>query len=67
MIVLERLNGHPVMLNCDLIESVEESNGATVVTLTTGNAVVVSNGLDEIREKVVEFKRRIHASGATGA
>lgn len=67
MIVLARLNGHPVMLNCDLIESVEEENGATVVTLTTGNAVVVANGLDEIREKVVAFKRRIHGSGATGA
>ncbi len=67
MIVLTRLNGQPVMLNCDLIESVEEENDATVVTLTTGNAVVVSNGLEEIREKVVAFKRRIHASGATGA
>ena len=67
MIVLERLNGHPVLLNCDLIESVEEADGATVVTLTTGNAVVVSNGLDEIREKVIEFKRRVHTSGATSA
>ena len=65
MIVLTRLNGQPVMLNCDLIESVERESDATVVTLTTGNAVVVSDGLDEIRERVVAFKRRIHApSGA---
>ena len=40
MITLTRLNGHPVLLNCDLIETVEE-NGETVITLTTGNAVVV--------------------------
>jgi uncharacterized protein YlzI (FlbEa/FlbD family) len=59
---MERLGGHPVLLNCDLIELVEEEDGATVVTLTTGNTVVVSNGLDEIREKVVAFKRRIHAA-----
>jgi flagellar protein FlbD len=67
VIVLTRLNGQPVMLNCDLIESVEEENDATVVTLTTGNAVVVADGLEAICEKVVAFRRRIHASGATGA
>ncbi len=54
-----RLNGQPVMLNCDLIESVEQ-NGETIVTLTTGNAVVVRDRLEEIEEKVVAFKRKIH-------
>jgi flagellar protein FlbD len=60
VIVLTRLNGHPVMLNCDLIESVETDNDATVVTLTTGNTVVVRNPLEEIREKTIAFKRQIH-------
>jgi flagellar protein FlbD len=59
VITLTRLNGQPVLLNCELIESVEE-NGETVVTLTTGNAVVVRDRMAEIEEKVVEFKRRIH-------
>jgi flagellar protein FlbD len=49
------------MLNCDLIESIEEGD-ATVVTLTTGNAIVVLERMPEIEQKVVAFKRKI--SGA---
>jgi uncharacterized protein YlzI (FlbEa/FlbD family) len=48
-----------VLLNCDLIESVEE-NGKSVITLTTGNAVVVRERLHEIEAKVVEFKQKIY-------
>jgi flagellar protein FlbD len=59
VITLTRLNGQPVMLNCDLIESVE-SDADTVVTLTTGNAVVVREPLAEIERKVVEFKQRVY-------
>lgn len=59
MITLTRVNGQPVMLNCDLIETIEE-NGQTVITLTTGNAVVVRDRLEEIEAKVVAFKRKIY-------
>jgi flagellar protein FlbD len=59
VIVLTRLNGQPVMLNCDLIESVEQ-NGETIITLTTGNAVVVREPMDEIERRVVAFKRKIY-------
>ncbi len=58
MIVLTRVNGQPVMVNCDLIESLE-GDGETVITLTTGNVLVVRDGIREIEEKVVAFKRRI--------
>jgi flagellar protein FlbD len=58
MITLTRLNGRPVMLNCDLIESIEE-DGHTVVTLTTGNAVVVRDPMTEVEAKIVAFKRKI--------
>jgi uncharacterized protein YlzI (FlbEa/FlbD family) len=51
------------MLNCDLIESVEQ-NGETIITLTTGNAVVVREPPDLIERKVVAFKRKIHAAQA---
>ncbi len=61
MITLTRLNGRPVMLNCDLIESVEE-NGETVVTLTTGNVVVVREPMTEIERKVVAFRQSIYAA-----
>jgi len=61
VIVLTRPNGQPVMLNCDLIESVER-DGDTIVTLTTGNTVVVREPLDEIEQKVVAFKRKIYSA-----
>jgi flagellar protein FlbD len=64
VIALTRPNGQPVMLNCDLIESIEP-NGDTIITLTTGNAVVVREPLDEIERRVVAFKRKILAPEPT--
>jgi len=49
------------MLNCDLIESVEE-NAETIVTLTTGNVVVVREPMAEIEHKVIAFKQNIYAA-----
>ncbi len=62
MIVLTRVNGQVVMLNCDLIESIEE-DGDTVIALTTGNAVVVTERMEEIEAKIVAFKRKIYGRG----
>lgn len=59
MITLTRPNGQPVVVNCDLIESIEQ-NGETVIALTTGNMVLVRESLDEIERKVVAFKRKIY-------
>jgi flagellar protein FlbD len=63
VIALTRLNGQPVMLNCDLIEAIEH-DGDTVITLTTGNIVVVREELDEIERRVVAFKRKLNAPHA---
>ncbi|MGD0966797.1 MAG: flagellar FlbD family protein [Candidatus Aquilonibacter sp.] len=59
MIALTRLNGHPVMVNSDLIEQIEETPD-TVVTLTSGNRLIVRDRMLEIQQKIVDFKRRIH-------
>jgi flagellar protein FlbD len=48
------------MVNPDLIESLE-STPDTVVTLTSGNKLIVRDTMDEVRDKIVEFKRRIYA------
>ncbi len=60
MIRLTRLNHTPLTLNSDLIQHVEETPD-TVVTLTTGEIVRVRESADQIIERVVEFRRRIHA------
>lgn len=59
MIALTRLNGHPLMLNSDLIEQIEETPD-TVVTLTSGNRLIVRDSMHDIQQKIVEFKRRIY-------
>jgi flagellar protein FlbD len=59
MIRLRRLNGHPIMVNADLIEAIEETPD-TVVTLISGNKLIVRDSMDEIRDSIIEFKRKIY-------
>jgi flagellar protein FlbD len=67
MIALRRLNNEAVMVNPDLIEHIE-ANPDTVITLTSGNKLLVRDTMDEVREKIIAFKRRIYApDGQAGA
>lgn len=65
MIALRRLNNQPIMVNCDLIESVE-STPDTVVTLTSGNKLIVRDTLEEVRQRIIDFKRKIYGPGEPG-
>jgi flagellar protein FlbD len=58
MIRLTRLNHTPVVLNADLIEHIEITPD-TVITLTTGQKLVVLESSDEVIERIVEFRRSI--------
>jgi flagellar protein FlbD len=60
MIHVTRLNHTSVVLNCHLIECVE-STPDTVISLTTGEKLMVLESADEIVSRVVEFEKRIHA------
>jgi flagellar protein FlbD len=59
MISLRRLNNQAIMVNADLIESLE-STPDTVVTLTSGNKLLVRDSMEEIQTKIIDFKRRIY-------
>jgi flagellar protein FlbD len=48
------------MVNADLIESLEATPD-TVVTLTSGNKLIVRDRLEEIQDKIIDYKRKIHA------
>lgn len=61
MIVLTRLNGPPFALNPDLIERAD-ANPDTVVTLVGGIKYVVAESLDELLEKVREFRGQVIAT-----
>ncbi|MDQ2680938.1 MAG: flagellar FlbD family protein [Candidatus Eremiobacteraeota bacterium] len=60
MIKLTRLNGQPVMVNADLIEALEETPD-TVVTLISGNKLIVRDSMDTVQERIIEFKRKIYS------
>ena len=60
MIVVTRLNGHPVALNCDLIERAEATPD-TVLTLVDGTKYLLADSVDEIVAKVREFRASVIA------
>jgi len=58
MITVTRLNGQPVTINALLIELVEEA-ADTVITLTTGNKLVVKETTAEIVALNQQYLRTI--------
>ena len=58
MIQLTRLNHIPMVLNSDLIEHIEITPD-TVITLTTGQKIVVLEPASDVVERVVAFRRSI--------
>ena len=61
MISVTRFNDSTLIVNADLIQTVEETPD-TVITLTTGTKFIVKEKSKEIVDKVVEYKRRIFAN-----
>jgi flagellar protein FlbD len=47
------------MVNADLIESVEPTPD-TVITLVSGNKLIVRDSMDDIERRIVAFKRKIY-------
>ena len=58
MIYLTRLNDSRIVINSDLIEFVEAIPD-TIVTLTTGQKLMVRESVDEVVDMVTEYKRSI--------
>ena len=58
MIRLTRLNNRPFAVNSDLIKFVENAPD-TVITLTTGEKVVVKESLDTVIDEMIAFKKTV--------
>ena len=56
MIHLTRLNKQPVVVNSDLIKFVENTPD-TVVTLVSGEKIVVAESVDQVLERIIQFRR----------
>ena len=58
MIQLTRLNNKPLVVNSDLIKFVEQAPD-TLVTLITGEKIVVLEKVSEVLARIVEFRRSV--------
>jgi flagellar protein FlbD len=58
MIRLTRLNNHPLTVNSDLIKFVEESPD-TLITLVTGEKLVVRESAEDVLVRLIEFRRSV--------
>ena len=58
MINITRLDGSKFVLNCEYIETLEKTPD-TVITTTNGKKLVVAESVEEIVEKVIQYKSKI--------
>lgn len=61
MIEVTRLNGRPIVLNADLIESVEATPD-TLVSLTTGRKIMVTESVDDVVRRSIEYRSRVRGA-----
>ena len=62
MIEVTKLNGSTVLVNAELIESVEETPD-TVLSFVTGKKIIVKESRQEVKNLVLLYKREIMATG----
>ena len=58
MIKITRLNGKEYYINPHQIESIE-LRPDTTLTMLSGKAVITKEGVDEVIDRIVEYRRRI--------
>lgn len=58
MISTTRLNGKPLVINADLIRTVEE-NPDTTITLVNGDRIIVKEPMKDVVARVIEYGRHL--------
>lgn len=62
MIAVTRLNGTKFVINAELIEQIESAPD-TVITLTTGNNIIVRESVEEVCQRIIAYRGQV-AAGA---
>ncbi len=57
MIRVTRLDGREIVVNADLIESMEETPD-TILSFTTGRKLMVKEKLDDVLDRVHRYRRK---------
>ena len=58
MIKLTHLNGKEFVVNADMIQFIE-CTPDTLIILSTGHKIMVAESIDEVVEKVVEYRKSV--------
>jgi flagellar protein FlbD len=58
MITVTRLNKQALVINAELIKYVEQTPD-TMITLTTGERIMVAESMQEVVDRAIEYGRRI--------
>jgi flagellar protein FlbD len=61
MISLTRLNGTKFFVNAELVEQLESAPD-TVITLITGNNMIVKETVQQVRERIIEYRGEVAAA-----
>jgi len=60
VILLKRLNGHKLVVNAELIKTVEATPDTTL-TLINGDRMMVGESVEEVVRRAVEYGRQLRA------
>ena len=60
MIKVQRLNDKPMLVNAELIKTVEQTPD-TLITLINGDRIMVKDSMEDIVRKAVEYGRQLRA------
>lgn len=61
MIEVTKLNGKKLIVNAELIETVEETPD-TVISFTTGKKIIVKESRQEVKNLVISYKKELFAT-----
>ena len=59
MIVVKKVNQQEIIVNCELIQTIEFTPDA-VMSLTTGEKIIVDENRDDLLRKIIEYKRAVY-------
>ena len=61
MIKVTRLNDSTLMINVDMIQSLQ-AIPETVITFTNNNKIMVKEPLEEVSQRIVDYQRTIYSN-----
>lgn len=64
MIKVTRLSGKPIVVNAEIIRFVEQTPD-TLITLTSGDKLLVQEGMDDVVQRAIEYARTIRNTFGT--